>query len=229
MRRTQLTEADIVTMRESPWLARQPEAFRAEIFARSLPQDYAAGEALYRLGDPPGGIYGLMSGVLTATAAPGEAMPQVLHVATPGLWTGEAPYMLGIPRLIELRAVVPCRTLHLPLDVMEQMTVADPRNARRFGGIPVINLQLLLRMVSDLLIKDTGRRIAAVLLRATGEGAVTLPLSQDELGDMACATRKQVNFTLRRFAAAGWVSTAYRSVTITDRPALSAHVAGGED
>lgn len=224
-----MTDHDIAVMSSSGWLSRQPPAFRAEVLERSLPQVYEPGQAFYHLGDPPGGIYGLVSGVMTVTAAPGLALPRIIHVGTPGMWTGEGSYMIGGPRWIGLRAAVACRALYLPLETMEQMTAADPSAARRFGEIPLINIDLLLRMVHDLLIKDADRRIAAVLLRATDGGAACLPLSQDALGDMACATRKQVNFALRRLGEAGWVAHGYRSVSVTDPARLRAFVAAEDE
>jgi CRP/FNR family transcriptional regulator, cyclic AMP receptor protein len=226
MRIWAMTDQDVAVMTRDGWLSRQPAAFRADLLRRALVEVFEPGETFYHIGDPPGGIYGLVWGLMTITSAPGSAMPRVIHVGAPGLWTGEAPYMIGCPRLVALRAVKQCRALHVPLDAMEAMTGADPLAARNFGQIPLTNMTTLLRMVHDLLIKDPDRRIGAVLLRIEAGGPI--PLAQAEIGDMACASRKQVNFALRRFGAAGWVRTAYRSVTITDPPALSAFVAGAE-
>ncbi len=227
MRTWPMTEQDVAVVTRDGWLSRQPEAFRAEVLRRALVEVYEPGEAFYHIGDPPGGVYGLVWGLITITSAPGSAMARVIHLGAPGMWTGEAPYMIGCPRLVSLRAATGCRALHLPLEAMEAMTAADPRAARSFGQIPLMSITTLLRMVHDLLIKDPDRRIGAVLLRIDAGGPI--PLAQAEIGDMACATRKQVNFALRRFATSGWLTTAYRSVTITDLPALAAFVADGEE
>lgn len=225
MQSSRMSDHDLAVMTRHGWLAQQPAAFRAEVLARALVQTYAPGQALYHLGDPPGGIYGLVSGVMTVTAAPGAALPRTIHVGAPGVWTGEGPYMIGGARRIGLRAASACRALHLPLETMEQMTAADPGVARRFGQIPLLNIDLLLRMVHDLLIKDPDRRIGAVLLRATAGGAHAVPLPQEAIGDMACATRKQVGLSLKRLAAAGWIARGYRSVTVIDPAGLRAFVA----
>lgn len=227
MRTWTMTDQDAAVMTRDGWLSGQPETFRQEVLRRARVEVFEPGEAFYHVGDPPGGVYGLVWGLMTVTSAPGAAMPRVIHLGAPGMWTGEAPYMIGGPRVISLRAVTECRALHLPLDAMEAMTAADARAARNFGQIPLMNIATLLRMVHDLLIKDPDRRIGAVLLRIGA--ATTIPLAQAEIGDMACATRKQVNFALRRFGAAGWITNGYRSVTIVDLPALSAFVAGGEE
>lgn len=227
MRTWAMTERDAAVMTRSGWLSRQPEPVRAEVLRRALVEVFEPGEAFYHIGDPPGGIYGLIWGLMAVASAPGSAAPRMIHLGAPGMWTGEAPYVVGGGRVISLRAVTECRVLYLPLEAMEAMTAADPPVARNFAQIPLMNIMTLLRLVDDLLIVDPDRRIAAVLVRIAAAVA-TIPLTQSEIGDLACATRKQVNFALRRFAAAGWVATGYRSVTVADLPALAAFVAREE-
>jgi CRP/FNR family cyclic AMP-dependent transcriptional regulator len=225
MRTYRLTHQDAKVVSRDGWLSLQPVPFRELVLERSVTQAYAAGEAVYHLGDPEGGIYGLVAGVLMVTAAPGTSMPRLIHVASPGLWTGEGPFLMGGPRRVALRAAVACRLLHLPLDVMEQMAAEDPAVFRKFGQIPFLNIELLLRVVRDLLIRDPDRRIAAVLLRATAGGLWKLPLSQEAIGDMASASRKQVNFALGRFADSGWLVRGYRAVELVDAASMAAFVA----
>ncbi len=222
-----MSDAELAAVLDQGWLSRQPAAFRAEVLARCLVQDFDAGKALYHLGDPGGGIYGLVRGLFAVTAAPGASLPRMFHIGLPGVWTGEGPYMTGEPRRLTLAAASDCRVLHLPLDAMERMTAADPAAARRFAQIPMMNIDTLLRVISDLLIRDPDRRLAAVLLRVGGDAPV--PLSQAGVAELACVTRKQVNFALKRFAAAGWVTRGYRSIAVTDLPALRRFVAADDD
>lgn len=219
-------EAELVTTRG--WLSRQPPAFQAEVLRCGVVQSVASGEAVYHLGDPSGGIYGIVQGRMTVTTAPGMTMPRLIHVAGPGTWTGEGPFLTGEPRRLTLRAASDSRCLHLPMEVMEAMVARDPSAMRRFAEIPVLNVDTLMRVIHDLLIRDADRRIGAVLLRVA-PGEAPLPLSQEELGDMACATRKQVNFALRRFAERGWICHAYRSVTLRDAAAMRVFVAAEDE
>lgn len=227
MSRRNLSRAELAAVLESGWLSRQPPAFREEILQHCLLEHYAAGAAIYHLGDPVGGVYGLASGMLLAMAAPGSALPRMFHVGLPGVWTGEGPFMTGEPRRLSLVAAGDCRILHLPLDAMERMSEADPRAIRRFAQIPMLNIDTLLRVVSDLLIRDPERRLAAVLLRIGAGGPVPLP--QAEVAELAALTRKQVNFALRRFAAAGWVHHGYRTLTVTDAEGLRRFVTAGDE
>lgn len=223
-----MTEKDVAVVCGNGWLALQPAPFRDEVLRRAVVQGHAAGTVLYHLGDPPGGIYGLIEGLMRVTAAPGAAMPRLIHVGAPGLWTGEGPYMTGGPRRLTLSLAVESRVMHLPLQAMEQITAQDPKAARHFGQIPLINIDVLLRIVHDLLLRDPDRRIGAVLLRI-GADRRPLPIGQAELGDMACATRKQVNYALGRFASVGWVVHGYRSIAVADAAGLRAFVAAEDE
>jgi hypothetical protein len=99
-----VTAEDIHLMTRSGWLAQQPAPFRDEVLKRALVETFAAGQAVYRLGDPLDGIYGLAAGILAVTTAPGPALPRLVHIGTPGFWTGEGPFMIGEPQRITLRA-----------------------------------------------------------------------------------------------------------------------------
>lgn len=223
-----LTETELAGVIASGWLSRQPEAFREEVLRRCLVEDYAGGATVYHAGDSLGGIHGLARGMLTLTAAPGASLPRMIHIGQPGFWIGEGPDMTAEPRRVSLGAAVASRVLYLKLEAMEQICEGDPEARRRFGQIPMANLDTMLRVVHDLLLKDADSRIAALLLRVAPVGT-TIPLGQAEIGDMACATRKQVNYALRRFTAAGWVAHGYRSVTVRDPAGLRALVATGDE
>ena len=116
--------------------------------------------------------------------------------------------------------------MNLPLHAMEQLA-EDPMAIRRFAQIAVSNLDLSLRVISDLMIAQPERRIAAVLVR-TGDGQEQpfIRVSQSELGRLANASRKLVNKALRHFAAAGWVEPGYSVITILDAEALTQFAAG---
>jgi CRP-like cAMP-binding protein len=118
--------------------------------------------------------------------------------------------------------------MHLPIEAMDQMAARDPDVTRSIAQLLMINVDILLRIVHDLQKPDVARRIASVLQRATWAGEDAIPISQTKLGVMANASRKQVNAVLQRFAAAGWVTHSYRSITITHIEALRRFAAGDD-
>jgi CRP-like cAMP-binding protein len=210
------------------WLPLVPEHFRAEVLRRAMLKQYASGEATYHFGDPIGGIYGLVAGTVAINTSPSTAAPRLIHIGSPGFWTGEGSFLTRQPRRIEMRALVPTTMMHLPLDAMDQMAMHDPNAVRYFALILMVNVDTLIRIVHDLQHADAAQRIAAVLHRATWGVERPVPLSQAELGVMANASRKRVNAVLQRFANAGWITNTYRAITVLDADALSRFAAEGE-
>lgn len=210
----------------SGWLSLQSHAFQEEVLRRSILLHFPAGEVIYRFGDEPGGIFGLVEGTLTVNTAPPNRTPQLIHIGAPGAWTGEGCFLTRQPRRLELRALVETWMIHLPLDQMDQMAAADPAVTRAFSHILMASVEVLIRIVHDLQIPDPARRIASVLKRATWIGERPIPLTQGEVGLMANASRKQVNVALARFARLGWVKTDYRSISILDVGELGRFASG---
>ena len=209
------------------WLSSQPEDFQSEIFKRAMLVRSHAGEVIYRLGDSVGGIYGIVSGAVTVSVAPPNATPQLLHVMTPGGWTGEGSFLSREPRRVTLQAANESTCAYLPLDAMDHMASRDPTAMRRFIQILVMNLDIVLRAFYELQEPDEHRRIAYALRRITSVENAPIPLAQSALGVLSNASRKTVNATLRQFNNAGWVKTAYRSVTVTNLAALGQFAEGG--
>ncbi len=211
------------------WLSRQPDEFQEEVLKRAVPVRFSAGEVIYRLGDPPGGLYGIVSGAVIVSVAPPRATPRILHMLTPGSWIGEGSFLSRDPRRIGLQAAIDSMAVYLPLDCMDQMAGRDPMTTRRFTLILIMNLDIVLRAFYDMQDPDERRRIARVLRRIASLEDSPIPLAQSALGMLANASRKTVNAALHDFAEAGWVTTGYRSVTVTDLGGLSRFAESGAD
>lgn len=189
---------------------------------------FAPGDVVYRHGDPLGGIYGLVAGVVTATTAPPVATPRLLHVGRPGFWVGEGCFLSREPRRVGVQAVEESWMIHLPLEALDQMERTDPIIVRRVVQILMMNLDILVAAFYELHNPDEHRRVAAALRRITVTENTPIPLSQTELGMMSNTSRKQVNAALKSFADAGWLTRGYRSITIKDLEGLQRFSGGGD-
>lgn len=204
----------------SGWLSLMPPAFQQDVLNRSHLIRHQAGEFVYRIGDAPGGIYGLVSGHAALNSAPANETPRLVQLGRPGAWTGEGSYITRQPRMIELQAKSECWMLHLPLAQMDQMTFQNPQVIRNFSMIMIHTVHVLMQIVNDLQIVDPARRIAATLDRATLQYSDVLPITQTELAEMASSTRRQVDNALRTFRSKGWIVTRYGKIVIHDRKSL---------
>lgn len=209
------------------WLSRQPIGFQAAVLASGELLKAPPGQAMFSIGDPPGGVYAVRRGEVAVEIAPTGGGPLLAHVAGPGSWLGEISFLTGEPRRITYRTVVASDLFHLPLEAMEALTRNDSAAMRRFAQISAFNFDMAFRKVEILLDPDSARRIAATLVQCLGEqtsGLVTL--SQADLGRMANVSRNTVVRILREFARRSWVRTGYGRVEILNLGALARYLRG---
>src|SRR6478752_2956964 len=178
---------------EHGWLSLTPPAFRAAVLEKSVLQQFSAGEVIYSIGDPPGGLYCLVSGDLGISIAPGERGPYLAHFARPGTWLGEGTVVTGQPRQISLSATRQCDVLHLPFHAFQEIVGEDPTCWRFVALLTSIHLSTAIGAADDLMIRDHVHRFIAILLRLGGCRLSTPPdpapiefhVSQEDIAVMA--------------------------------------------
>jgi CRP/FNR family transcriptional regulator, cyclic AMP receptor protein len=222
-----LSEAREIVL-EAGWLSLTPPPFQRSVLERCQLQTFTTGDAIYALGDPPGGMFGLVSGGLGITIAPNEIGPYFAHFARPGTWFGEAAAITGQPRRIGLMATRETELLHLPLHAIHEIVGKDPSAWRLFALISIGHLDVAIGACDDLMIRDHKSRFIAILLRlagcrlATANGAtpVEVDVSQEDLAVLANIARTTAGALLRRLEAAGLVELSYRRIRILAPGAL---------
>lgn len=216
------------------WLAAQPASFREALLRRAHLVRIGRGEAIYRDGDPPGGIYGIFRGGIAGfvnSAGRGEVLA---HILREGIWFGVGPSFTGQARYLSFRAAEPSELLRVPLAQLQALEAEDPLTPQRLGALADAGARVILDVAADLLIREADRRIAATLLRVTGAARGIAPdtpegyrITQAELGEMANASRNHTNRTLDQFRKAGWVALGYNRIAVLDPVALAAYAEGG--
>jgi CRP-like cAMP-binding protein len=110
----------------------------------------------------------------------------------------------------------------------------DPVAARCIGGMADGGSILATRIISDLLIPDAAKRIAAILLRVTAAEDGVEPhhpdgflMTQAELGEMANVSRPHVNQVLGELERKGWITKHYQRLRIVDVEGLRSFAASG--
>jgi CRP-like cAMP-binding protein len=215
------------------WLADAPAGFRAEILAMARPITVPRGQWVFAIDDPPGGIYGIISGGIGIEGAADWHPVRLGHILRAGAWFGHHPVLTGGGRRVQgMRATEDSDLLHVPLPGLRALVARDALAARHVGAMADAGSILGTRIISDLLIPQAPRRIAAVLLRVTGAEDGVEPthpdgflLTQGDLGEMANASRPHVNRVLAHFAERGWITKSYQHIRVLDVPALQAFAA----
>jgi len=209
-------------MSRNGWLSHTPETFRQAVLDRCVMQKVEAGATIYATGDPPGGMYGLVSGAFRVSVAQGERGPYFAHFFGPGDWFGEGPAISGWARIVGLSAGRESEVLHLPLRSVDEILRKEPASWRFFAALTLGKLETAMWAIEDLMMRDSLRRFVAVLLRLGGCRAATPPagvpiavhVSQDDLAAMANVSRSTANAILRKLEAAGHLTQSYRQIGI---------------
>lgn len=187
------------------------------------------GTQICSAGDGPGGIFGVVSGGIGVEGGSPHLGLRLGHVIRSGGWFGEGPALRGGSRRMGYRALEDSRLVTVPLPALQQLQHDDPRMIRLLATILDTGGGIVALALRDLLIPDGSRRIAAVLLRVTGAHEGVEPthargflLTQQDLGEMANASRYQVSRVLGSLEARGWIAKSYNHIRLRDVEALSA-------
>jgi CRP-like cAMP-binding protein len=215
------------------WLSFTPPAFRDAVLGRCQLQHVAAGKPVYNIGDPPGGMYGLVAGSLGVSIAPAERGPYLAHFARPGTWVGEGCLVTGRPRQVGLIATRSCDLLHLPMREFLAIAADDPAAWRWVALLTALHLDTAMGAADDLMIRDHVRRFVAILLRLAGcrlapppsDAPVEVHVNQEEIAHMANVARTTAGAILRDLEAAGSVDLSYRTIRVVNPAALRAMLA----
>jgi CRP-like cAMP-binding protein len=219
---------------EHGWLSFTSPRFRAQVLSRLRVHEFKKGAAVYRAGDPPGGLWAIVKGGEEIERPPEETTPHLLYFGTPGLWFGEAPLIVGNARLVTVIASRPSTLVTLPLSACYAILEDDPSAWRWIALMSVMTTELSIGFAADVLMRDPAKRTAAVLLRLAGVRnrvfAASKPapiyLSQDKLGQLANLSRNSIGPILRRFVARGCIRIRYGAILVTNVRALSQTIAG---
>jgi CRP-like cAMP-binding protein len=208
------------------WLSRQPPAFRRLFIGLGRPIVLERGTPVCHTGDQSGGVFGVVSGGVAVKGGTPWQTPVLAHIERAGEWFGHGPALRGGNRTLTFIATEPTRLLQVPLERLRPQLQADPEFAARLAQMADASTETVVWAARDLLIRDSARRLAAVLLRVTAMGEVPPAdgegylLTQAELGEMANISRHLVNRTLGMMRRAGWIDSRYNRIRLLDVAAL---------
>jgi len=227
------------------WLAEIDPQLRAALIDAGRIIEFRRGEALYHPGDEPGGMYGVAEGGIVLSTLGRDDLPVAGHIVRPCSWFGYGSVFDRQRRMLIPTANETSLVIHVTLSELERLRAAFTSSGRAFGQLAMRGEAIYLAIVTDLLIANTDRRLAAVLLRATGAetpdrhrdfpvdplldpwaGTEGVPLTQAILAQLANASPHTVARFVERAAKSGWIDWKYGRVRILNLGAITAFAAG---
>jgi CRP-like cAMP-binding protein len=212
------------------WLSRTPTDFCNRVLANCRLMTFDSDQSVYTVGDPPGGLYGLVRGRVAITIAPQERGPYFAHAMRPGNWFGMASTLNNGRRGIGLRTTRPSQLLLLPAIEFERITKETPTAWRQLAMLAFIISDLSMCSADDLMIRDPEKRCLAVLARLAGlrhsvddsPETEDIDITQDEFSHLANLSRNAIGTYLRRFEQEGHIKLGYKNISVLNRDAILA-------
>lgn len=183
-----------------------------------------AGKILYRAGDPPNGLYCLLSGSVRMDTLQSPHGPTLLGLFHTGAWLGEVEMFSSVGRVVTLSALRPIQYAHIPASSVETIGDEHPEIWRALGHLAAEKVCLAVAGLDDLMIRSSTQRLSAVLLRLCGarldipfgEIATELDVTQSELAQLANLSRGMVGRMLDSMEKDGQIERRYGRISIIE-------------
>ncbi len=190
---------------------------------------FEEGSFLFFEGDPPVALYLILEGHIALVRHSPEGRDIVLDVMRPGNMVGELAVFEGVPYSASAKALDCVQVVAIPRDKFLYMLRRYPRMAIAVIYDLTRRVRHLSDLVQSLVIERVEQRLARILLRLakingdyTDEGVmIRLPLTRQDLADMAGTTVETAIRTLSRMRKEGIVDTVHGRILIRDPERLS--------
>jgi len=215
------------------WFALLEPALARAVFDAGRITVLDRGAVLFRPGDDPGGIYGVVDGGIVISATGHDGLPAAGHILRRGAWFGYGSVTVRRKRTLLAEANEASTILHIPLSRLDGLRAEHPSLGPALAGLAAHGEVALVQVIADLLIAATDRRLAAVLLRVAAESPDDpwrdprgVPLTQQRLAELSAASIQTVARFVDRASRQGWISWSYGRVRILEAARLTDLAAG---
>jgi CRP-like cAMP-binding protein len=190
---------------------------------------------IVRQGDADGDLYAVLRGHLKVTACDRHGHEIVMNLMQSGDVFGEIAFLDGGARSATVTSLDSCELLVIRRADFLLLLRRVPTISMALLNVMAKRIRRLSESAQDSAFLDVKSRLAKRLVDladqfgtplGSGQVALKVRLSQQELGDMVQATRESVNKCLREWAKEGIIQQNGRQLVIEDRQRLGA-LAGG--
>lgn len=215
------------------WLSTRPQDFRDAVLAQGRWRAYEPGAPINLGGDEEeGDLFGVASGSIEIATVFGPPGAPITHVAQAVFWLGYGPILSGQARRASVTARSAVWLARIPQAAVMALLAERPEWWRHIGVLALEYGDISANIAADLMIRDSERRCAAVLLRLAGcrfsdspdAASFIATLTQDELAVMANLSRNSTGAVVRKLARLGLIEIGYGAITVRSPKGLRATV-----
>jgi CRP-like cAMP-binding protein len=211
---------------DSPILDALDADDRQDLLTLARRRRFAKGEVLFHEGDPGDSLHILVRGHVAARITTPLGDKAMVRLLRPGEFFGELATIADTPRVATIVALDAVETM-----VLERARLGELRGRRPAVDAAIIHalameVRRLAAALTEALYVPADKRVvrrvvdAAAVFGAPGEPTVMVPLTQEELAQLAGVTRSTANRVLRRAEAKGLIKIARGRVEILDHGGL---------
>ena len=189
---------------------------------------YAAGEVVFHEGDPADSLHVIESGRVSVGLTTSYGNQVTFAIESQGEMFGELALLTaGSRRTATVTALERTETMVIHRDDFDRLRADRPQVTEALLRILAARVRTLSERLMEALYVPAEVRVLRRLLEvaetysSAAEGAA-VPLTQDQLGDLAGTARATVNRVLRREAARGVLKLERGRITILNRGSLAA-------
>lgn len=196
---------------------------RRTLLGACTPRRFDRREVVFHVGDPGDCLHLVVSGRFAARMPSADGDTVTLGLVGPGETFGELVLLdAGRRRSATVVALEPGTTLALGSAQFGLLRRRHPQLDRVLNGLLAASVRRLTELVAEALYLPVDRRLARRLVALADQYDGTIPLTQEDLADLAGTTRATTNGVLRRFAGRGLLSLARGRIMVQDVEALAA-------
>jgi len=218
------------------WLSGTPARFRKAFLSECHWQNLEAGALIQTGGAVDAEMSGLASGIIEFRTVLGRADIPTMHFARPVFWFGYGRVISQRrPHRVQAIAKTPVWLARVSAATVRTLLAQHPDWWQYFLPLAVFFADIALDVAEDLMIADSERRCAAVLLRLTGyrfpdpqsPEPIDVSITQEDLAGAANLSLTSVRSMLGRLATRGLIEQGYGGIVVRAPAALRAFVDEG--
>ena len=197
---------------------------RARLGAIAKLRSFAKDDRVYLSGDPPNGMFGLISGSLNISIPRADGEDYTLHRAGTGFWLGDLALFSQGTRLVSVHAAEPTLMVQLPAPDLRRLVEEDPRLYADFYALTYENVRTTFQIISNLAMRrrtSVWQTDCCSRLKTRGDKEGWISISQSELASLTAVSLPTLKRVMRRFADAGLINHRYARIQVLSREALA--------
>lgn len=218
-----MTSTILEQLDASGLFAKFPAAIKAEIASESLRKRYPDASVVYRAGDTPTALYGVLSGGIKLTGEDASGKYYLYGVIQPGWWFGEIAVLDGQLRAQNAIAIGATELMLVPRTFLTGLLDAHPELYRHFVSVFCNRLRQAGAVIEEGAFLSIPLRLAKHLLRVhNSRKTFHVKLSQEELAASLGVTRQSISRVLKQWQQQQWINISYGDIEIKQPQHLQA-------